>query len=221
MNFSDYYMRAAIYEPSFFENREFAVIRKGAMMWRHLSFKNIEKLRAFLIEYAPEHVYFSSAKYTYPELDMQTKRKYWMGSDLIFDIDYDKLKIQTLEEAKTQSLKLIKILQKDFGFEKLLYVFSGNRGYHVHVQDACIQKCGNAERREIADYFCETLPWKDKGEEMNDKYVGIDAPVTCDISRLIRLPGSIHGGSGRVCEIIPIESPRFSRRANIFFKGRE
>jgi DNA primase small subunit len=218
VNIGDYYMRASLYTPPMFENREFAIIRKGAMIWRHLSFKNIDKLRAFLIEYAPEHVYFSSAKYTYPELDMQTKKKYWLGSDLIFDIDFDHLKVQTIEEAKKQSLKLIKILQKDFGFEKLLYIFSGNRGYHVHVQDACIQMCDNAARREIADYFCELLPWRD--EEHNEKYVGIDAPVTCDVSRLIRLPGSIHGGSGKVCEIIPIELPYFNRRANIFFKGR-
>lgn len=219
MKISDYYMRAHIYEPLMFENREFAIIKKGSEMWRHLSFKNVEKLRAFLIENAPTHVYYSVAKYEYPELKpMETKKKYWLGSDLIFDIDFPKLKIQTLQEAKKQSLKLIKVLQRDFGLEKLLYVFSGNRGYHVHVHDMSIQKCDNAARREIADYFCELLPWKEK--ELNDKCVGIDIPVTCDVSRLIRLPGSLHGGSGKVCEIIPIEMPQFNRRANIFFKDR-
>jgi DNA primase catalytic subunit len=44
------------------------------------------------------------------------------------------LKRPTLREAKKQS-------------------DSGSRGFHVHVHDKCVQKLGNPERREIADFF--------------------------------------------------------------------
>lgn len=219
MDLQKYYMRAMLYVPPAFENREFAIIKQGkdAVMWRHLSFQNVKKLRAFLIEHAPAHVYFSCAKYDFPELEpMQLKKKYWQGSDLIFDIDFDKLKIPTLAEAQKQTKKLVRILRNDFGFKDLTTVFSGSRGYHVHIRDACIQKLDNAARREVADYFCEFMSWKEKEE--NEKHVGIDIPVTCDVSRLIRLPGTIHGGSGKLCEIIQLDN--FNRRANIFLKGR-
>lgn len=218
MNISDFYMTTALYEPPFFLNREFAIIKRDLSMWRHLSFANVNKLRAFLIEHAPLHTYFSCAKYEYPELDMQAKKKYFLGADLVFDIDFDKLKVQTLNEAHRQTVKLKRILQKDFGFEDMMIVFSGKRGYHIHVRDACIQKCDNAARREIADYFCEFMPGKEKEKIENEKYIEIDTPVTCDVSRLIRLPGSLHGGSMKVCEIVQIDS--FNRRANIFLKGR-
>ncbi len=211
---SDYYMRCFIYEPPFFQNREFAFVlqktqhNNNPQMIRHFTFPNIEKLRAFLIEYHPAHCYYSSAKYQYPGIpDMPTKKKGWISSDLVFDIDKDKLKVPTLQEAKRQSLKLIRILRKNFGLEDLLWVFSGSRGYHVHCRDECIQKLGNPERREIADYFQEFLPGRKnrKGEPVpNRKYVQIDAPVTCDFTRLIRLPGTIHGMSGHVCELLPL-----------------
>lgn len=214
---SDYYMTAPLYEPPFFQNREFAIIKKDLPMWRHLAFANVEKLRAFLIEHAPLHVYFSSAKYEYPAIeDMPTKKKYWLGSDLTFDIDNDHLKKKTLIEAKKQVLKLLSILIFDFGFQDLTLTFSGRRGYHVYVRDECIQKCGNAERREIADYFQEFYPGTEKLDEhgkkiqgsskKNPNYIGIDAQVTADFTRLIRLPGTIHGGSGLMCEIIQLDS---------------
>lgn len=206
---SDYYMHCFLYEPSSFQNREFAIIKNGEKnMWRHLAFANVEKLRAFLIEHAPLHVFFSSAKYKYPAIDnMEVKKKYWLGSDLVFDIDKDQLKIPTLQEAKRQSVKLIRILRRNFGLEDLLWVFSGSRGYHVHIRDNVVQSLGNPERREIVDCFQEFLPCrkhKDGTPMQNRKYVPIDAPVTCDFTRLMRLPGTIHGGSGQVCEVLSL-----------------
>lgn len=207
LRISDYYIKAQLYEPPYFIEREFAIITDGIMM-RHFAFSSIQKLRAFLVERAPNHVYFSGAKYEIPDCnDMKLKKKQMLGADLLFDIDFDKLKVPTLQEAKKQSIKLIRILRKDFGFEDILWVFSGSRGYHVHIRDACVQKFKNPERREIADYFCEFLPGRKnrKGEPMrNSKHVQIDAPVTCDFTRLIRLPGTIHGGSGKLCELLPL-----------------
>ncbi len=207
LRISDFYIKAELFIPLFFSNREFAVIRDG-VMYRHLSFTSIESLRCFLVEKSPDHVYYSVAKYTYPNInDMGIKKSYWEGSDLPFDIDYDHLKMKTLKEAKKQSIKLISILKEDFGLSHLTYAFSGRRGYHVVCHDACIQKLENAERREIADYFQEFLPGRKnrKGEPVpNRKYVQIDAPVTCDFTRLIRLPGTIHGMSGHVCELLPL-----------------
>lgn len=214
---SDNYMRADLYSPSDFDKREFAVSKNGEMI-RHLSFPAVAKLRAFLIEHAPHGVFFSSARYDYPDIvEMSEKKKHWLGSDLVFDIDNDHLTKQTLAEAKRQALKLVSILREDFGLQELMLVFSGQRGYHVHVHDACIQQLGNAERREIVDYFARYYPGTEKRDELgkvipdsgkrNPNHVEIDAPVTADITRLIRLPGTLNvkATAGR-CNIVSLDS---------------
>jgi DNA primase small subunit len=201
---SDFYWHAPLYEPLDFISREFGIRKNGEKMVRHKAFSSIPKLRTFLIETSPHHVYFSSSKYADPAAyPMEDKKKGWLGSDLVFDIDYDHLKRPTLREAKKQSEKLMLVLKDDLGFRKLLYVDSGSRGYHVHVHDECVQKLGNPERREIADFFGH---YKTKlGRKMiNPNWVEIDTVVTTDFTRLIRLPGSLNikPDSARPCTII-------------------
>ena len=190
MNLSDYYMTADLHEPPMMHQREFGIIRKGKGMWRHLAFSNMGKLRAFLIEQRPLHVYFSAAKYTDPgNLIMAEKGR--LGADLIFDIDYDALKEPSLGEAAWQIKQLDKILAGRFGLKDRTMVFSGSRGYHIHVRDNCIQSLNRNERGQIA-------------EDVMARGIEIDAPVTCDVSRLIRLPGSIHGKTMQECRIIKV-----------------
>jgi len=59
-----------------------------------------------------------------------------------------------LDSAKEESLKLLDVLTKDFGFsEKNLSVyFSGHRGYHVHVEDDVVEHLDSMARKEIVDY---------------------------------------------------------------------
>lgn len=189
MKLLDYYMTADLHEPPDFDKREFAIIKEGRM-WRHLAFTNVQKLRAFLIEKQPDHVYFSVAKYEDPgNKDMMVKRDGWIGSDLIFDIDDDHLPEATLTEAAFHLVQLKRVLIEKFGLKDIMYTFSGSRGYHAHVRDESIQTLNNHERQQIVEYIeaCGVF---------------VDAPVTCDTARLIRLPGSIHGKTGKKCEII-------------------
>ena len=56
-------------------------------MVRHKKFENLDELRSFLATAVPSDVYYSSALYEHPEIEMD--RKGWLGADLIFDIDAD------------------------------------------------------------------------------------------------------------------------------------
>lgn len=190
MSYMKHYIGAKLYEPTDFKHREFAIKKVGQKMWRHLSFESPSKLRSFLIQHCPDHVYFSCAKYEDPSnKDMLEKRKGWLGSDLIFDIDNDVLNPPTLGEAAFQTIRLGNVLRGDFALTKLLTTFSGSRGYHIHVHDECIQSLGGYDRQQIAEYVMSYG-------------IRIDAQVTSDTVRLIRLPGSIHGGTGNECSII-------------------
>jgi DNA primase small subunit len=59
-----------------------------------------------------------------------------------------------LESAKNETMKLVEMLTKDFGFtgNEIKVYFSGNRGYHVHVENESIRSLDSMARKEIVDY---------------------------------------------------------------------
>jgi len=59
-----------------------------------------------------------------------------------------------VDSARDETVKLLDILEKDFGFSsKDVHVFfSGHRGYHVHVEDEAVKPLDAMARREIVDY---------------------------------------------------------------------
>lgn len=63
---------------------------------------------------------------------------------------------ECLESAKTETIKLLDMLQKDFGFSQndTHAFFSGHRGYHVHVENEVVMNLDSMARKEIVDYVC-------------------------------------------------------------------
>ena len=59
-----------------------------------------------------------------------------------------------LNSAKEETLKLIDMLEKDFGFSngEIHVFFSGHRGYHVHVESEAVETLDAMARKEIVDY---------------------------------------------------------------------
>jgi len=288
--FREYYSKANLTPPPDFEKREWAFVPFEKLpdffMQRHISFDSPEELKGYILSTPPAHVFYSSACYLSPKEPME--KKGWLYADLIFDIDADHLPLrpgtpmsEAIEIAKKEIVYLSEILESDFGIEKrkIKIVFSGGRGYHLHVYQEEFRCLGSPERREIVDYlsinsfdvfskgtqmmrvrkcflnFIKELKKRGllekfikshgikkdvvkkiergldiiisdknisrsfilgnynlkkvskskKFEELCDKVlnfciskasVHIDAPVTADVKRLIRFPGSIHGKSG-------------------------
>lgn len=160
--FREYYKKANIELPKRFGRREFGfMFFDNEFVQRHISFKAKDDFKKFLIEKVPSHIYYSSAYYEKPEEKMSEKN--WLGADLIFDLDADHLKgvkelsyEQQLQKVKEETIKLFKdFLLDDFGFkeENVKVVFSGGRGYHLHVFDERVFQLTSQERREIIDYI--------------------------------------------------------------------
>lgn len=306
--FGDYYRSRSIDLPPAPHEREWGHIPwttgPGTTMIRHQSQLDLGDIDAFLRETAPRHVYFSAARYDHPGANTMG-RKGWREADLIFDLDADHLPgvdpettsyAEMLEACKDALDRLLEFLDRDFGFERTEIVFSGSRGYHVHVRDPEIRSLDSDARREIVEYvaaagldpdrllrtvsvggttqrmfateggwgrrahdrlvsFVESLRAMDEsaavdrlmafdgiGEGRAETIYGaiernprairdgnmeaggpgirllaeaitaqvadeqaapIDEPVTTDVHRLIRLPGSLHGGSGLI--VTPID----------------
>jgi len=293
--FTEYYKKTVIVSPPSIEQREwgFILFNPGAAetrMRRHIAFAGSGDLTSYIQNLIPQHAYFSTAYYEKPDAGTMAD-KGWCGADLIFDLDADHIVRgaydQMLARVKEETEKLLVMLTSEFGMDPktISLVFSGGRGYHVHIRDIAFRGWGSAERRELIDYICgigidpaamlngkltgspgwqkryreallEYLGWvgtlpepealahltaiegigKDsattllkKREEimgeivrnpsgmiLKNKALGIivsqqegefkkrllnraalaDEPVTTDTKRLIRLPTSLHGGSG-------------------------
>ncbi|WP_135830049.1 DNA primase catalytic subunit PriS [Halorussus halobius] len=129
-------------------------------MVRHQSLLELGEVGDFLRRERPRHVYFSAGRYDDPGAD-DMDAKGWRESDLVFDIDADHLSGvdpqrdaygEMLARGKAELRDLLDFLTSDFGFEDLTAVFSGGRGYHVHVRDEGVGDLGRDARREIVDY---------------------------------------------------------------------
>ena len=98
-----------------------------------------------------------------------------------------------LEAAKAEVIKLVDILIEDFGFssELLTVAFSGNRGYHVHVESESVRKLDSLSRKEIVDYVM--------GTGLEAEFHGLGKSATLD--RMVAGPDlNERGWRGRVAK---------------------
>lgn len=162
--FRDYYRQRTIELPPDADEREWGYIPwtagPGTTMVRHKALVDLGDLDGFLQRECPQHVYFSAGRYDDPGAGSMDA-KGWRGSDLVFDLDGDHLPSVTLgkdtyaemlAKCKDALVRLLDFLENDFGFADFEIVFSGGRGYHVHVRESRIQGLDRAARREIVDY---------------------------------------------------------------------
>lgn len=312
--FTDYYQKSRVSPPSSIIEREFGFIffddnyPEDIRMRRHIGFSSAEDLQDYVKSLVPAHAYHSVAYYRTPQAPTMGDKE-WLGADLVFDLDADHIVRGSyddmLQRIKIETEKLLDVLKNELGFDMrtVKLVFSGGRGYHIHVQELGLRDFGPAERREIVDYLCGTgispsivlhdwnqgrSGWQERyrsllteylinlskktekevktelsslrgvGQVMADRFFGmipelisslntnpssillrdqtvktilnallsekespfipmikdasiqVDEPVTTDIRRLIRLPGSLHAKSGfKVVALDVKELPEF------------
>ena len=175
----EYYREARLWLPEDFPLREFAVQTwRSSSYIRHLAFSSESQLRRFVVERAPRHLYYSSARYDQPaERDMDAKG--WRSADIVFDIDADHIPwcerdtviveepslgvrasftpSKCIREAAIQALLLHDVLVNELGFSRsqITIEFSGHRGFHVVVQTGVDDVWGTSDsevRRELVNY---------------------------------------------------------------------
>lgn len=81
---------------------------------------------------------------------------------------------ECMDTAKKETIKLLEVLEEDFGFSNgdMRIYFSGHRGYHVHVESETVKSLDAISRKEVVDYICgigfdldsQSLIWE-KGEK--------------------------------------------------------
>jgi DNA primase small subunit len=164
--FAEYYRRSRITVPPGLEQREWGFIfldmdSQKTVMRRHMAFGTRGEVAEYLRTLVPAHAFHSAAYYMAPAASTMGE-KGWTGADLIFDLDADHLMRgpydRMLSRVKEETEKLLAMLTGELGFHRkdLHLVFSGGRGYHIHIRDLSVRGWGSQERRELVDYVCGT-----------------------------------------------------------------
>ena len=153
-------------QQQFIQNREFCFTLKGEIFVRYNSYQDEKSLRKDLKTKVPGKIDIG------PVFSHNPKNRLAYGGsfkpverELVFDIDmtdYDD--VRTCCSAAnicgkcwplmTVAVKVIDAgLREDFGFEHLLWVYSGRRGIHCWVCDDRARKMSNESRAAVAEYF--------------------------------------------------------------------
>ena len=204
--FFRYYSKNRIPGPPRLGLREwgFFLFGRDGMM-RPVTFESERDIEKFLSLKVPRHAYYSSAYYRSPEKPMDSPEKGWMGADLIFDLDADGLpnaeKLsyeEQLSAVKEEIIRLYDIfLRKHLGFsdKEMLLVFSGGRGYHIHIRSPRVLDMDADERREIMDYAAGNF------REFSDIFPKKRVPRTRSFSLAYMLPETEGGWGGFVRDV--------------------
>jgi len=170
-----YYMRYFSFDmlfraidPKTFINREFGftIVKDNKKIFkRNLSFSEPRLLRRFIIENDVVGIYVGAVYSVKITPNNPIDKKHWLGRELIFDLDltdYDD--VRTCGKGKDHycevcwplitnaALFIDETLREDFGYDDIIWVYSGRRGLHAWIRDEESFLLDEEVRESIADY---------------------------------------------------------------------
>lgn len=201
----DFYLKLFPYElyfkwlgnndPSYFEKREFSITKRGDIYIRFLSYRDDKDLKNDILKANPIKIDVGAVYNTLPKYRSSSGQNFHpIEKELVFDIDmtdYDDIRTCCSKANicnKCWKFMIIayrilnEALREDFGFEKILWVFSGRRGIHCWVFDDKARRLTNEGRSAIANY----LSWKRINKQVGISQL-IKQPIHPSYMRAIRI----------------------------------
>ncbi len=166
---------------------------KMRKVWYRIRTK--EALIKALKRYYPANAYYTPSKFLLArKLGKKEEANTFLFSDeVVIDIDRT-----NLMDAKQDALKLISYL-KSIDKYPFLIVFSGRKGFHLHIDFDYISSNPLPSKR-MKEFEERKKQFLEEVEKATG--VEIDIQAGCNPLGLIRIPGTIHGKTGNLVEII-------------------
>ena len=210
-----------------FANREFALTLPNDAYLRYQSYPSADLLRKDILRLIPSRFEIGPVYTTNPR-DRKTLRKSSafrpLSKEIVFDIDltdYDDIrtccdKANICHKCWTFATMAIKVvdtaLREDFGFEHVLWVYSGRRGVHAWISDKEARELDDEKRKALTGYFEIT-----RGSVQGGKRVNVKRPLHPHLSRSLDIlkpyfqtsilvdqePFLSQGGSDRLLQLLP------------------
>ncbi|KAH9298191.1 hypothetical protein KI387_029873, partial [Taxus chinensis] len=176
-------------DSSYFGRREFSFTLEHDIYIRFQSFQDAADMEISIKEKCPHKIDIGAVYNVDPakrHAYAQAGEKVFnpVERELVFDIDitdYDDVRYccsgadicLDCWPLMTIAVKVIDTsLREDFGFEHILWVYSGRRGVHCWVCDGRARRLSNEQRAAIASYFRVY-----KGSDNTNKMVSLSGPV--------------------------------------------
>jgi DNA primase small subunit len=209
-----------------FGNREFALTLSNDAYLRYQSYATADLLKKDILRHVPSRFEIGPVYTTNPR-DRKTLRKSSMfrplSKEIVFDIDltdYDDIRTCCSKAnicAKcwsfaTMAIKVVDVaLRDDFGFEHIIWIYSGRRGVHAWISDKDARELDDDKRKAITGYF-EVL----KGGSQGGKKVNLKRPLHPHIARSLDIlkpyfqqvmndqePFMSEAGQARLLQLLP------------------
>ena len=201
--------------------------------------KNKATLLKWLRKLAPLHVYYTTSAWLNPQgvgpdpngrrgrnkfrkkgwsYKMKNYHNVFLWQELYFDVDYCNADYN--EGAKTlgELMRHLDGYAPSYGYsQKPTIVFSGGKGFHLIDTEWRIDNVLSEEKKK--EYYQKDLgekqlanrEWKEELISLiREDCILIDYDVTPDPRRIIRLPGTVHGKTLRLCKIITEDELEYS-----------
>ncbi|KAI1609059.1 DNA primase small subunit [Exophiala viscosa] len=176
-----------------FANREFALTLPNDAYLRYQSYPTADTLRKDILRHNPSRFEIGPVYTTNPR-DRKTLKKSSMfrplSKEIVFDIDltdYDDIRTCCSKANicskcwgfATMAIKVVDVaLRDDFGFDHIIWIYSGRRGVHAWISDKDARELDDDKRKAITGYF-EVL----KGGAQGGKRVNLKRPLHPHIVR--------------------------------------
>ena len=136
-------------DSEYFYNREFSFTLENDVYCRYLCFKNTNDFREALVSKCPHKIDIGAIFNIPPKNHLSAEKKVFipLEKEMVFDIDmtdYDNVRtcctgakvcVKCWAYMACATKVINNVLTQDFGFESLLWVFSGRRGIHCWIGD--------------------------------------------------------------------------------------
>jgi len=175
--------------------------------------RDASTLVSAMARFAPHHVYFTTSTWLDPQRlgprDFKKAGKagypiahnVFLDQGLFFDIDV----AGDLATAAQHLVVLRDLLHDRWGFQRFRGVYSGSKGFHLYVDDfklrSFVEQVEADPRKREAQHPIAKAQFT---EAALNAGIAVDAAVTLDPRRVLRVPGSVHGKTLNLCEEVQL-----------------